>query len=67
MNARAPPSMSAGPPGPRQEVVSLPLAPHIRSKLLAAGFRTLADLEGIGPVDLSRGGCGAASRYKSYS
>ncbi len=40
---------------PRQEVVSLPLPPTLRQSLVAAGFRTTADLHGIGPVDLSAG------------
>ncbi|KAL3148107.1 DNA repair protein rad51c [Trebouxia sp. C0009 RCD-2024] len=38
---------------PRQEVNTLPLAPILRQSLLAAGFRTVADLYGVGPVDLS--------------
>lgn len=38
---------------PRQEVNSLPLAPSLRQSLLASGFRTVADLHGVGPVDLS--------------
>ena len=41
---------------PRQEVVTLPLAPTLRQTLLNAGFRTVADLTGVGPVDLARGG-----------
>lgn len=40
---------------PRQEVITLPLAPSLRQSLLAAGFRTVADLYGVGPVDLSSG------------
>lgn len=40
---------------PRQEVVSLPLPPTLRQSLVTAGFRTTADLHGIGPVDLSAG------------
>ncbi len=40
---------------PRQEVVSLPLPPTLRQCLVTAGFRTTADLHGIGPVDLSAG------------
>ena len=40
---------------PRQEVVTLPLPPTLRQSLVAAGFRTTADLHGIGPVDLSAG------------
>lgn len=39
--------------GPRQEIVTLPLPPTLRQSLVAAGFRTTADLHGIGPVDLS--------------
>jgi hypothetical protein len=33
----------------------MPLAPTVRTKLATAGFRTAADLEGIGPADLARG------------
>ena len=40
---------------PRQEVTTLPLAPSLRQSLLSAGFRTVADLYGVGPVDLSSG------------
>ncbi|KAK9813256.1 hypothetical protein WJX72_011511 [[Myrmecia] bisecta] len=40
--------------GPRLEVLGLALAPGLRHKLQCAGFRTSADLEGIGPVDLAR-------------
>lgn len=39
--------------GPRQEVATLPLCPTLRNKLLCAGFRTAADFEGVGPVDLA--------------
>lgn len=38
---------------PRQEVISLPLAPSVRQRLLAAGFRTVADLAGVRPLDLA--------------
>lgn len=44
---------------PRQEVNTLPLAPILRQSLLAAGFRTVADLYGVGPVDLSAGDAGS--------
>lgn len=37
------------------ELSSLPLAPKNRDRLLRAGFRTLRDVEGIQPLDLSRG------------
>eukprot|EP00803_Ostreobium_quekettii_P000806 evm.model.scf_655.5 EVM.evm.TU.scf_655.5 scf_655:56748-63748(+) len=37
----------------RQEVTSLPLPPSIRERLLRWGFRTVGDLEGVGPVDLA--------------
>lgn len=37
------------------ELSSLPLAPTNRDRLLRAGFRTLRDVEGIQPLDLSRG------------
>ena len=40
---------------PRQEVITLPLPPSLRQSLVAAGFRTTADLQGVGPVDLSSG------------
>lgn len=40
----------------RREVTTLPIPPAIREKLLTHGFRTVADLEGIGPVELSNGG-----------
>lgn len=40
---------------PRQEVLTLPLQPTLRNLLIAAGFRTTADLEGIGPLDLASG------------
>ena len=40
---------------PRLDVLALPLAPSLRSKLLTAGFRTTRDLDGIGPVDLAKG------------
>ena len=33
----------------------MPLAPSLRQSLLAAGFRTVADLYGVGPIDLSSG------------
>ena len=33
----------------------MPLPPAVREKLLRAGFRTVADLEGVGPVDLASG------------
>lgn len=39
---------------PRQSIVSLPLPPELRSKLLSAGFRTTADLAQISPVSLSK-------------
>ncbi|KAG2454632.1 hypothetical protein HYH02_000473 [Chlamydomonas schloesseri] len=39
----------------RLEVVALPLPPHLRNRLLAAGFSTVADLERVGgPVGLAR-------------
>ncbi|KAG2436443.1 hypothetical protein HXX76_006746 [Chlamydomonas incerta] len=39
----------------RLEVVALPLPPHLRNRLLAAGFSTVADLERAGgPVGLAR-------------
>lgn len=38
---------------PRQEVITLPLPPSLRQSLTSAGFRTVADLHGVGPVDLS--------------
>ena len=37
------------------ELSSLPLAPANRDRLLRAGFRTLRDVEGVQPLDLSRG------------
>ena len=37
------------------ELSSLPLAPTNRDRLLRAGFRTLRDVEGVQPLDLSRG------------
>ena len=40
----------------RMDVGALPLNPSLRTKLQAAGFRTTAELEGIGPVDLAAGG-----------
>lgn len=40
---------------PCQEVITLPLAPSLRHVLVAAGFRTTAELLGVGPVDLSAG------------
>jgi hypothetical protein len=39
----------------RREIISLPLAPSLRQKLIASGFHTVADLDGVGPVDLSTG------------
>lgn len=40
----------------RQEVISLALPPHLRAKVLEAGFRTVGDLERVrGPLDLARG------------
>ena len=42
---------------PRQEVVSLPLPPALRSQLVASGFRSVADLDSLGPVDLAKGDC----------
>lgn len=39
----------------RLEVTSLPINPSIRNKLLCSGFRSSADLDGIGPVDLATG------------
>lgn len=52
MNGRFQISMSHA---PRQEVLCLPLPPHLRQKLMAAGFRTRGDLEGVDPVHISRG------------
>lgn len=54
----------SGPPwmGPAMaatELSSLPLAPSSRARLLRAGFRTLRDVEGVQPMDLSRGEGGA--------
>ena len=40
---------------PWQEVITLPLPPSLRNALNSAGFRTVADLLGVGPVDLSTG------------
>ncbi|GMH42879.1 hypothetical protein BSKO_10798 [Bryopsis sp. KO-2023] len=37
----------------RQEVGTLPIPPVVREKLLQRGFRTVGDLENIGPVDLA--------------
>ena len=45
---------------PRQEVVTLPLPPSLRQSLTCAGFRTVADLHGVGPVDLSAGKGGSS-------
>lgn len=39
----------------RTELSSLPLAPGTLDRLLRAGFRTLRDMEGVQPMDLSRG------------
>eukprot|EP00798_Chlamydomonas_sp_ICE-L_P027140 gene27140-2371_t len=58
------PSVSpSGNVGPRQEVISLPIAPTVRSKLLACGFRTTAELETLGPIDLSKGARSASELY----
>ena len=43
----------------------MPLAPTLRTKLATAGFRTAADLEGIGPADLARGSTSHALQKKS--
>ena len=40
---------------PRQEVITLPLPPTLRQLLVSAGFRTTADLDGVGPLDLASG------------
>jgi len=53
MNGGGRPRM--GPAMARTELSSLPLAPSIRDRLLRAGFRTLRDVEGVQPLDLSRG------------
>eukprot|EP00741_Cyanophora_paradoxa_P011706 tig00020563_g11310.t1 len=37
-----------------RDVGSLPLPPSVRQKLIKAGFRTLRDLDNVGPIDLSR-------------
>lgn len=48
--------MAAAPPLlPRQDTQALPLAPSVRARLLAAGYRTVADLEGVGEGELERG------------
>lgn len=39
----------------RTELPSLPLAPATLDRLMRAGFRTLRDMEGVQPMDLSRG------------
>lgn len=44
-----------GPAMASTELSSLPLAPSNRDRLLRAGFRTLRDVEGVQPLDLSRG------------
>ncbi len=36
-------------------VSCLDIAPSIRNKLLDAGFRTVSDLNGCGPIDLAKG------------
>ncbi|CAB1113700.1 unnamed protein product [Ectocarpus sp. CCAP 1310/34] len=49
--------MNVPPMGPamaRTELSSLPIAPSNRDRLLRAGFRTLRDVEGVQPLDLSR-------------
>jgi hypothetical protein len=52
----APGGSGAGGPPVSQEVLSLPLPPQLRSKLLAAGFRLVADLAGVsGPQELAQG------------
>lgn len=45
---------AAAPPLPRQEVITLPLCPSVRQQLLSAGLRTVADLQGLKPLDLAR-------------
>ena len=40
---------------PSLDVTCLPLPPTLRNKLLAAGFRTVQDLAGVGTVDLVAG------------
>lgn len=47
----------------RLEVVALPLPPHLRNRLLATGFGTVADLERAGgPMGLARGERGPGER-----
>eukprot|EP00897_Mesotaenium_endlicherianum_P006037 jgi/Mesen1/5461/ME000273S04694 len=36
------------------ETLSLQLPPTLRSKLLSAGFKTVQDLQGVGPIELAR-------------
>jgi len=36
------------------DVKSFPIAPHVQSKLIAAGFKFVQDFEGVSPLDLSR-------------
>lgn len=47
----------------RREIITLPIPPAIREKLLTHGFRTVADLEGVGPMELSNGGVGKLSSW----
>ncbi len=43
---------------PRQLTITLPIADPIKQRLLRAGFRTLADFEGVGSNQLAQGGLG---------
>lgn len=40
---------------PRQQTITLPIANHLKQRLLRAGYRTLADFEGIGSQQLATG------------
>ena len=45
----------------------MPLAPTLRTKLVTAGFRTAADLEGVGPADLARGSTAPAQHVATLN
>lgn len=40
---------------PRQQTITLPIANHLKQRLLRAGYRTLADFEGVGSQQLAAG------------
>lgn len=49
--------MSSASLATRQEVITLPLAPGVRTRLLAAGYSSITDLEYVQPQQLATSMC----------